>query len=264
MEPGAVAGGRPPETDAPGQGVEGGPDRGPGQPGAPRGHKKGGGGPAGEEPIPPRRIRGEHVLGRGVNRHQARLAELRAANGEQPGREVHIGGVQVERLADAQAGDGQQAQEPVVREPPQPVRGREVLRGLEQAPDLLVTVHVRARPARAVREPTPRGHFGVRVLGAPVAGEPSDKPEPPSPFHRAGRRRVLGPLKGQREGEVGGAVRLEKRGEAREGDPRGPELEPQAAAQLEIVLDALSPGGHRTPPGHGRARAARAARSTLA
>ena len=68
------------------------------QPGAAARDEEGAGGPPGEHPIPLGRIPGEHALGRGVKRHQAQLAKLRAADGEHAGREIDIGDVELERL----------------------------------------------------------------------------------------------------------------------------------------------------------------------
>jgi hypothetical protein len=42
-----------------------------------------------------------------VDRHQARLAELRAADGEHAGREIDIGHVEIAHFAEPEAGDRQ-------------------------------------------------------------------------------------------------------------------------------------------------------------
>ena len=41
------------------------------------------------------------------------------------------------------------------------------------------------------------------------------------------------------------------------------QLESQAATQVQVFPDGLTERGHRTPPGHGRAKARKESRSTL-
>ena len=64
--------------------------------------------------VPAMKVVGEHVAGRGVQRHQPRLAELGAADGQHPGLEIQIAQLEVTRLAEAQPRDTQEPEQTVV------------------------------------------------------------------------------------------------------------------------------------------------------
>ena len=81
---------------------------------------------------------------------------------------------------------------------------------------------------------------------------------------RTGRRILLSPPHGLRDGDVGCAAAVEKRGELQEGAFGVIESEPQTAAHLDVVLDGFVPEIHCAPPGHGNANVVREAMSTLA
>src|ERR1700677_1628036 len=83
------------------------------------------------------------------------------------------------------------------------------------------------------------------------------------PVRRLNVYRLLSPSKRQGLGNVRGAVALHKRDKIEQSLACFQQLEPQTAAETQVILNGLSKCVHRTPPGHGKASVRNAFMSTL-
>ena len=84
--------------------------------------------------------------------NQPRLAEFGVADRQNAFGPVDVGGSQIERFADAQAGHCQYAQQAVMCPWPQAVRGWQVLGGFQELTDLLVGIEIWFDALRADRQ----------------------------------------------------------------------------------------------------------------
>lgn len=93
--------------------------------------------------VPARRIPPQHLPGRGMHRHEARLAELRVSDGEDALPQIDVIPPYPEGFADAQSGNGQKPKQAMEGPSPQSGDGRQVQRRGQQPLDLLIGVEVR-------------------------------------------------------------------------------------------------------------------------
>src|SRR3954468_1483463 len=137
-------------------------------------------------------------------------------------------------------------------------------RGLEQFPDLFVTVQVWASPRRPIRKQPGWRHLGSGVMSAPVACKTANETEPLAPFGGTRILVLLRPFHRQRNRNVGRTTLFEKRSELDQTILGVQQLESQTAAQFDVRLNLFTPADHRAPPGQDRANAASDSKSTLA
>src|SRR6476469_4625798 len=107
VQPGAMTVGGATQSDLPGEVVKRSPDIGAIESCTTTGHEENLR-PSRQKTITPGSIVRENRAGRRMNRYQARLAKLRSPNRENALIQIHVVGLQVARLADAQARHRQQ------------------------------------------------------------------------------------------------------------------------------------------------------------
>ena len=113
-----------------------------------------------------------------MDRDEARLAELGAANRQHPVDQIDLLGLETECFANPQASDAEQTEQTVIRPRAQAAGRRQVERALEQARDILVRVEIWSRPVRAERQQARRRDLGLRVIRYVVAGKAPDVAQP--------------------------------------------------------------------------------------
>jgi hypothetical protein len=101
-------------------------------------------------------------------------------------------------------------------------------------------------------------------MSAPVACKTANEAEPLGPFGGARILVLLRPFHRQSNRDVGRPALFEKRSELDQTILGVQQLESQAAAQFDVLLDLLSPTDHRAPPGQERANDASESKSTFA
>ncbi len=183
-----------------------------------------------------------------------------------PAPQVHVVAVKGERLAEAQAGCGEQTEEGGVGVRPHPRRRWEP-RGLaDDALDLLVAVDVGRAPPVAVGE-EPRGrNFGAGIRGAQPGGEAAHVGQALRPCGGRGVGRCLRPAERQLGGDDRRPLAVEELDEAVEKGTRFPELRAESATQGEIRLKGIVKRAHLAPAlvGQGNATSRRAPKSSFA
>src|SRR5689334_18896865 len=101
-------------------------------------------------------------------------------------------------------------------------------------------------------------------MSAPVTCKTANETEPLGPFGGAHILVLLRPFHRQRNRDMGRTTLLEERSELDQAILGVPQLESQATAQFDVLLDLLSPTDHRAPPGQDRANVASESKSTFA
>jgi hypothetical protein len=110
-----------------------------------------------------------------------------------------------------------------------------------------------------------RRDLGARVDAGEIAREPAHDQQPHRRHDAASRHdRFHRPPERQVDRHDLGADRVEVRGELGQQAGVFLELEPEPAAQPQVVIDMLTERGHRIAPGHGEAASRSRWRSTLA
>lgn len=169
VQPWPVTGRGATQTDPARELVEGSADIAHVQGSAPLSHKQGGAGAPGKELVTTRHVLGEHFSGRGMDRYDARLAELGAADRQQSLLEIDILELQADRLTNAQAGNAQQPEQTVIGPGAQATDRSQAQSALEQALDLLVRVEVGSCSARMKRQQSRGQNLGIRIARGVVA-----------------------------------------------------------------------------------------------
>jgi hypothetical protein len=144
-------------------------------------------------------------------------------------------------------------------------RRRELPGGRHQRPDLRRRVDVRGDARAMGRQQVDRRHLAGRVDRGQVARETAHDPKPLPPPVRVNALRQPGPHHRQIDGDPLRARVLEKLHELLEQPPVGLQLEPELAADPQVVDQRLVKRGHAAPPSaHGRPSGRSALRSTFA
>ena len=220
--------------------------------------------PLGKKAVPPPCIGRQDPKRRRMERNQARLAELRFPDREQAFIPVDVLMEEVERLADAHAGDGEQAEQAKIGPPSQRVGRRKLLSCAQQPADLLVGVEVGLCRPRATPHQADGWNLAVGVDSVVIAGEaPHDLVTHGSGLGAVGaisRRK----LDGQGCRDVAGLATVQKRDELVQPNRVALELEAESASQLHVFGHCPIQGVHWTPPGQDNASGRRAFISTLA
>jgi hypothetical protein len=131
------------------------------------------------KPVPVFLVLPESVQGRGMNRHQARLAKLALPNQQHPRLPIDVLAVQGQSLADAEACGREQAEQRGVRPVSEAFARGKLLGRLKQLPDLLIGVEVRGFSPAPIQKEVLRRAFGPRVAGLVMDGEIANDPKPP-------------------------------------------------------------------------------------
>ncbi len=218
----------------------------------------------GAQLVAPARVARERLEGAVVQRYVSRLVELRFADQRHAVGRVDIAAVELDRLADPQAGRGEQSDERLVGRGAQRLANRTT--GLvHQRGDAGVAVDERRPPASAKRDQPGRRDLGPSIETRQVAREAAHDEQPHRGHDAAGRHLALKrPCERDVDRDVLGAGRVETGGEAGQHAGGLVELVAEGAAQPQVVLDVLIECGHRGAPGQGWAAWRRRARSTLA
>src|SRR5438128_5050255 len=97
-----------------------------------------------------------------------------------------------------------------------------------------------------------------------MPSEHANKTEPLGPIAGLMVLWLHGPLHGQCRRDMGRCFLFQESHEVPQSGGRVAQLESQAAAESNVILNGVSQGFHRPPPGHGRAMERSETRSTLA
>jgi hypothetical protein len=188
--------------------------------------------------LAPRSILREHLLGRGMYRHQTRFAELGAANRQHTFLEIDILDSESDRLTNPQAGHTEQPEQTVIGPRAQAPAGRKLQGAFEQARDVLVRVQVGSRSARDGSRPG----GGTPVCGSSrmMAGEATHIAQTLCPCRRLSRGAVLCPFQGELCGNVHRSAGLHECVKLGQANASIAQFESQAAPQGQIVLNRLS------------------------
>ena len=137
-----------------------------------------------------------------MDRDEARLAELGAANRQQPFLQIDVRVHEADRLANSQAGDAEQAEQCVIRPGRKPPAGG---RSSALRSSCAMSSSGRGRVAPCVGETAadPPGHLSLRVTSRMMAGEATDVAQPLRPGRRRHRWTLANPLQCQRGRDVG-------------------------------------------------------------
>jgi hypothetical protein len=212
--------------------------------------------------VPARRIPQQHLPGRGMHRHEARLAELRVADDEDALPQIDVIPAHPEGFADAQPGHGEKPEQAMEGPSAQSVDGRQVQRRGQQPLDLLIGVEVRLGAPNWRKGPD-RRHLRARFDIHQMAGKSTDVTQAQRPRTVATGRQCR-PLERQLVGDDGGAVVLHERDEIGQPSFLGSELVPQAAAHGDVSVKGGSETTHGTPPGQAALIPRRLSTSTFA
>ena len=185
-----------------------------------------------------------------MQRQLPALVELRGGDHEHAVVEVHVAGIEANQLTDARPGHLQQADQRLVGSGTQPRRQR--AGGRHQRGDVVLGVQEGDRPAVLPGEQAGRWHLGGRIEGLQVAGEAARDREALAQIRRMGllarsKRPGHCQLRGERRSTRGLRV-----GDEVAEQPRVVlQLEAEAAADRDVVVDRLLEGAHAAVRGHG-------------
>src|SRR5207249_6848531 len=115
----------------------------------------------------------------------------------------------------------------------------------------------------SIGQQTFRRNLCAWIGRTPIAREVPHDTQALRPHHRLYGRWLLCPGERQLGCNVGGTVLSHEFCEGRQLLAGPIQLESQAATQVQIFPDGLTERGHRTPLGHGRAKARKESRSTF-
>ena len=222
-----------------------------------RGHDR-----AGMQLVAPAGVGGERGDGACMQRDLARLAELGEADRQDAFGEVDVVAVESEGLTDAEPGDGQQPDEGL--EGGRPQRRTHRSGGGHQRGEVDVGIQVGRGPMTPAGQQTDRGHLVGGVDGMQVTREAPHHRQPLRPPVRRAVGRKGGPCPRRVSGDRVGPVRLHVGDEVSEQQRGALQLVPEGPANGEVVVEIPMERAHDALPGHGRAKARNAVRSTLA
>jgi hypothetical protein len=200
-----------------------------------------------------------------VHRHLALLSLFARADVQHAVTKIDVVAVESDCFARTHPSDRQQPDQRLMTRRAQ--RGSEPASGCHQRRDLGVGIDVGREALARDRQQVAAGNLTGGVDRRQIPSEPARDRQPLTP---AGRMSVNGQPR-PRERQLGGdplsARPLEKLDESFEQPTVLRHLEPQPAADAQIVGERFAQPGHAAPPscdGHGRASARSALRSTLA
>ena len=199
---------------------------------------------------------------RGVQWHFALFALLGSANVQSTVAQVNVGAVKPERLARPQRARGHQPDHCLHARGAQP--RRQASRGSEQRSDVLLAVEVWRDPRPAGGQQVLGRNLAVRVDRRHVPSEPADHPEPLPPPMRVSVDRELGEHHRQLGRDVRDARALQERDVLLEQVLGVLELEPELAADGQVVVQRSAQVGHDRSSGQGSASGLSVLRSTFA
>jgi len=186
-----------------------------------------------------------------VQRDLPGLAELGTMHGEHAVFDVEVLVVQADRLPDPQARDGKQPDQRLVgRALQQVAQGR---RGCDQRGDVSSGIQVGHRPMGSGQEQAGGWHLDCRVQGVQVGGDAAHHRHPKRQPAPARARRQAHPGHRVLDGDHDRILLFQVVDELGEELGVAFQLEPQGAADPQIVGEQLPQRAHAAPCGHGRA-----------
>ena len=171
-----------------------------------------------------------------MERDHARLAELGATDGHDAFFKIHVVSVDGDRLAHPHPRHGDQAEEGRVCGPSESLRRRQCTGGSEQVLHLPVAVDERCFSTESAWQESGGWHFGLEIRRLPPGREATDSGQSGGLVRGRGRTRLGRPAQGEVGRDVRGTFVLEERDKLVEIDALRPQLEPQSAARVEVVL----------------------------
>ncbi len=149
-----------------------------------------------------------------MQRHIARLTELRATDGQDAVCEIDIIAIELQRFTASHTGRRIQAEEGGIGVRPQAGYGRKLPRCIEQAGNLFVAVDVRGRTLVTIGQQVGRRDGGPRVDGAAILREASNCSQATGPFGGLHGGRLGRPRQGQLGRDVAHACVIGEHNEA--------------------------------------------------
>ena len=198
-----------------------------------------------------------------MQRHQPLPAKLRVCDRDHARGQVDVLSLKRDCLPDPHARDGEQAQQRLVAR--RPDRRAKHSGCLKQSTDLLLRPQVGGGPALAGAEHIARWHLGLGIDRLHVERKRPCRAQPLRPLNRLHTPRQLCPGDREIASDRDSAGSLEIGGQLRQHLSLAHELEPQRAAQTQILINVRLKAAHRgSLPGHGWANSRRRSRSTRA